>query len=126
MRLLRLDPSWIQWLHVSKYPPGITFIALELGLMSLVLAGLFRVQDNRCGRVKRGNPILVFGQTALFFYVVHIFILEVAGRILGMYQQCGLLESTVATAILLVVMYPLCLLYRSYKANHPNNWTRYV
>jgi uncharacterized membrane protein len=126
MELLRLDHSWIQWLHVSKYPPSITFVALELGMMALVLAGLFRLQDRLGPRVRGNDPVLLFGQTAFFFYVAHILFLEVAGRLLGMYQQRGLAEATVATVIVLVVLYPLCWWYRRYKAAHPRSFARYI
>src|SRR5439155_20675441 len=43
MRLLREDGSLVQWLHVSKYPPSLSFTALELGLAALLLATSFRV-----------------------------------------------------------------------------------
>jgi uncharacterized membrane protein len=49
-QLYRLDGSWIQWLHASKYPPSAAFTALELGLMCLILAGLFLLQ-RRLGEV---------------------------------------------------------------------------
>ena len=35
MFLHRTDNSWQQWLHVSKYPPSLTYTALELGLLCL-------------------------------------------------------------------------------------------
>ena len=37
MRLFRDSLAPLQWLHVSKYPPSITYDALELGLMALIL-----------------------------------------------------------------------------------------
>ena len=38
MALLREDGSLVQWLHVSKYPPSVTYDALELGIAWLLLA----------------------------------------------------------------------------------------
>jgi len=118
--------SVIQWFHISKYPPSITFVSIELGLMALILAGLFRVQDISGDRINNRNPILLFGQTAFFFYIAHIIFLEVAGRVLGMYVQRGLLESSIATVAVLVILYPLCYWYRSYKVAHPNSLTRFI
>jgi uncharacterized membrane protein len=126
MGLLRLDGSWIQWLHVSKYPPSLTFTALELGLMALILAGLFKLQGTREGRVRARNPLLLFGQVAFFFYVAHIVILEAAGRALGVYERGGLLEAALATIAVLLVLYPLCLRYRRYKAEHPRSFWRFI
>ncbi len=43
MHLYRDSLAPLQWLHVSKYPPSITYDALELGLMALILAAMFRL-----------------------------------------------------------------------------------
>jgi uncharacterized membrane protein len=125
-QLYRLDGSWIQWLHVSKYPPSVAFTALELGLMCLILAGLFVLQRRRGESVNLDNPVLVFGQTAFFFYVVHIFFYEVTARLLGLHMQEGLLVSTVATTVGLVVLYPVCRWYRGFKAKHAGTMLRYM
>jgi uncharacterized membrane protein len=125
MRLLRLDNSLIQWLHVSKYPPSLTFTTLELGLMALILSTLFRWQHVLDSEIRNCNPILVFGQTAFFFYIGHILVLEVASRALGMHHKCGLLESSLATILALALMYPLCLWYRQYKAAHAETCVRF-
>lgn len=125
-RLYRLDDSWIQWLHVSKYPPSVAFTALELGLMCLILAGLFVLQRRQGENVNLDNPVLVFGQTAFFFYVVHIFFYEVTARLLGLHMQEGLLVSTIAMAVGLVVLYPVCRWYRGFKAKHAGTVLRYM
>lgn len=123
--LLRLDDSWIQWLHVSKYPPSLTFIALELGLMALLLAGLF-AWGRLAGppRSDRG-ALLVFGQTAFFFYLFHILVLEAAARLLGMHRTAGLGTAWVATVAVVIVSYPACLAYRRIKARYPRSVLRY-
>ena len=125
-QLYRLDGSWIQWLHVSKYPPSVAFTALELGLMCLILAGLFVLQRRQGESVNLDNPVLVFGQTAFFFYVAHIFLYEVTARLLGLHMQGGLLVSTVATTVGLVVLYPVCRWYRGFKAMHAGTVLRYI
>jgi len=125
-QLYRLDGSWIQWLHVSKYPPSVAFTALELGLMCLIMAGLFVLQRRQGENVNLDNPVLVFGQTAFFFYVVHIFFYEVTARLLGLYMQEGLLVSTIAMTVGLVVLYPVCRWYRGFKAKHAGTVLRYM
>jgi len=124
--LYRLDNSLVQWFHVSKYPPSFAFVALELGIMSLVMSSLFRLQDIRGTRISNLNPVLLFGQTAFFFYIAHIVVLEIGGRVSGMYQQHGLLESTIATIVALIFLYPLCYWYRSYKLAHPRSLLRFI
>ena len=75
MFLPRADGSWQQWLHVSKYPPSLTYAALELGILFLCLAFL-RTIEPEIG-VRENGPFLVFGQTAMFFYLVHRLAFEI-------------------------------------------------
>jgi uncharacterized membrane protein len=124
--LYRLDGSWVQWLHVSKYPPSFVFTALELGLMCLVLAWMFAIQKKQDGVANPNNPVLVFGQTAFFFYIAHIFLYEATSRLLGVYQENGLLVSTIAMAAGLVVLYPVCRWYRGFKLAHVGSVLRYM
>lgn len=124
--LYRLDDSWVQWLHVSKYPPSFVFTTLELGLMCVILAGLFLVQKKRSGEANPNNPVLVFGQTAFFFYIAHIFLYEASARVLGVYQANELLASTGAMVAGLVILYPVCHWYRDFKLAHVGSILRYM
>jgi len=126
MGLYRDGTSLVRWLHVSKYPPALAFIALELGLMALMLLG-FSIVERRLRRPPWAwNPLLVFGQTALFFYVLHFLLLGAAATIItGGMRQAGLPETYIAAAAVLVVLYPVCAAYRAYKRNHPTSWSQY-
>jgi uncharacterized membrane protein len=126
MGLLREDGSLVQWLHVSKYPPAITFSTLELGLMVLCLYGFFRLSKQANLSRARWNPLLVFGQTALFFYLLHAHLLELGAYALGVSHKLGLTATFAASGIVAALLYPLCLWYRSYKREHPQGWTQYV
>ena len=126
LQLMRFDGSLLQWLHVSKYPPSAAFTALELGLMCVIMAGLFKLQKRQGDDVNVNNPVLVFGQTAFFFYVAHIFILEISSHSLGLYAAGGLLDSTIAVILTLIVLYPICRWYRTYKRAHPKSILRYL
>ena len=123
LRLYRLDASLVQWLHVSKYPPSLSFSCLELGIAAIVLAGLLRVAQK--GPIRDKAPLLVFGQVPFFFYVAHIFLLEIAARGLGMYQTAGLREACIACLAALLVLYPLCLGYRACKRRDRTGLLRY-
>ena len=125
MRLPRADHSLVEWLHVSKYPPALAYVGLELGLAALTIAILFVLQRRIGERFSSRNPVLVFGQTAFFFYVAHIVLLQVAARAIGLLGQGTLGTAIVATIAALVVLYPACLAYRRYKADHPRSVLRY-
>ena len=126
MLLLREDFSLVQWLYVNKYPPSLTFATLELGLMALILWGFFRYQRTMKGSVRTWNPLLVFGQTAFFFYLLHMHILIFAGLAMGMFMNHGLGTAYLAALAVLILLYPLCLWFRRFKAARPNGWVRYI
>jgi uncharacterized membrane protein len=123
MDLHRDDGSLVQWLHVSKYPPGLSFTALELGIMALILAALVRL-----ARAVTAPPTwtLVLGQVALFFYLLHIHILTLASAALGMHKAAGLAETFLAAAAVVVLLLPLCWWYRTYKQAHPGSLARFI
>lgn len=124
MMLYRYDNSILQWLHVSKYPPSLTFSALELGLMFLILAFLFAWYRNRSA--SPGNPLQVFGRTPLFFYVIHVHLLAAASGLLNMHQAGGLSETYLATVAALLMLYPLCRWYGHLKQAHPKSLLRFL
>jgi hypothetical protein len=119
--LYREDYSIIQWLHVSKYPPGISYISLELGLMAIILAALLWLQP-KIG-IRQYGPILVFGQTALFFYLAHFAVLAMLNLFL---ERAGLGQAYLAATITLAVLYPICCAYRALKWRYPDSVLRFV
>ena len=126
MLLLREDFSLVQWLFVNKYPPSLTFALLELGLMAVILAGFFRYQRTMKGPARAWNPLLVFGQTAFFFYLIHMPVLMIAAFALGMFMNQGLGAAYPAALGVLILLYPLCLWFRRFKAKRPGSWIRYI
>jgi uncharacterized membrane protein len=126
MQLLRDNLDFVQWLHVSKYPPSITFLGLELGLMALLLAGFYRLERAYTKRPRALAALAVLGQAALFYYVLHIHVLGAGTLALGLEHEGGI-GATLLGALLtvLVLWYPV-VRYQRYKAAHPNSWTRYL
>lgn len=124
MLLHRSDNSWQQWLHVSKYPPSLTYYSLELGILFLCLA-LLRTLELRIG-VRENGVLYVFGQTAMFFYLVHRLAFEIPATYFGMRGIDGLAATYGAAAIALVLLYPACRWYRGVKAAHPRSILKYI
>ncbi|MCA9511990.1 MAG: hypothetical protein KC560_14865, partial [Myxococcales bacterium] len=130
MGLHRDDGSLAQWLHVSKYPPALAYAALELGLMAVALGGFLALE----ARLRPGaafasprNPLRVYGETALFFYMLHfVGLMVVAVALTGNVGQRGLGSAYAATAAALVALYPLCTAWRRYKRAHPRGFAQYV
>ena len=123
MLLYREDHSIIQWLHVSKYPPSIAYISLELGLMTIILAIMLWLRPLASARHRQYGPILVFGQTALFFYLAHFAVL---GMLTLFIERADLGQAYLAAAIILVLLYPICCAYRALKWRYPGSLLRFI
>ena len=123
MFLYRDDGSLLQWLHVSKYPPSLSFAALELGVLFATLAALMLVEP--LVGVRPNGILLVFGQTAFFFYVVHRFVFDVSAHWLGFSDRGDLGTALIVSLVMLILLYPCCRWYRSYKRAHPESVLRF-
>ncbi len=124
MFLPRADDSWPQWLHVSKYPPSLAYCGLELGLLGVILAGLVLLEP-RIG-VRENGVFLVFGQTAMFFYLVHRLVLEIPATYFGLRGAGTIVTTYAVSAVLLAALYPACLWYRRVKKAHPDSLLKYI
>ncbi len=120
MGLYRDDATIVQWLHMSKYPPALVYSLMELGLMALLLVVFMRFERRMRSAPNRWNPLLVFGQTALFFYILHFVLLGgSAVAITGGMMLRGLPETYTAAGAVLVLLYPICLGFRALEAPLP-------
>lgn len=123
MFLPRLDNTWTQWLHVSKYPPSLTYLMLETGIMSMLLFGLMYLEEKI--EFSQNNLLLIFGQASMFFYLVHRLTFEFPATFLGL-RGCGTIFTTYwVSGIALVALYPLCRWYIGVKKAHPNSILKY-
>ena len=124
MLLYRDDGSFLQWLHVSKYPPSLSFAALELSIMFLCLAVLFSYYQNKSARAL--SPLTVYGQTPLFFYVLHVHLMAAAAWVLDLRRGGGLIETLLATLAVLILLYPACLWFRQVKLRKKYSLLQYL
>ena len=122
MALLREGGSLVQWLHVSKYPPSVTYDGLELGIAWLLLA-LFLVW---CPPAWADAVLRPLGQSAFFFYLLHAHLLAAAGHLLHMHGRAGLGATYLSAAVVIAVLVPACSAYRRYKLAHPRSIAQYI
>ena len=107
-----------------KYPPSITFLLLALGIdLSLLFAfsksALAPLTDSR-------SPLLVFGTTPLFFYLVHLYLYGLIGRTWFPEGTPSVPAMYPWWLVGLVILYPLCWLYRRFKNSQaPNSIWRF-
>ena len=83
----------------------------------------------KAGAQERGHEfkiLTVFGQTALFFYMLHFYVLVAAALATHTMQKLGIPGALLGAALLVMAMYPLCRWYQGYKRRRDNWFTRYV
>ena len=130
----------LSFLNVSKYPPSLLYALVTLGPAVMLLPVLERL-GGALGRV-----LAVFGQTPLFFYVLHLYAalgaamaLELArGFSLGQVAAfaasrappesfgVGLLGVYVAWIAIVVALYPLCRWFARFKRRRRDWWITYL
>jgi uncharacterized membrane protein len=104
----------IDFLNVVKYPPSLSFLFLSLGFDLVLLALFARASRWLAGW---GQPLVVLGQTALYFFIVHWFIYGAFG--IGFLTPGGLPQTYLVWTIGLVALYPICKAYESFKHRTP-------
>jgi len=85
---------------------------------------IFDFIDQRSGVLR---PLARVGRVPLFFYMVHIPLLAIFTRHLGIYyREGGVVASLVGWVGLLLVMYPLAIWFAGVKRRHRNWFIRMV
>ena len=108
---------------MTRYPPSLAYILLTLGVDLLVLALFARMETTLRHWAK---PLFVFGQTALFFYLVHLYLYAVMGLTFAPAGGTSLGWMYAYWAGGLVLLYLLCVWYRTFKqSTAPNSVWRF-
>ena len=104
-------PGWVAFLNLTKYPPSLAFLLVTLGIDLVLLAFLSRREET----LRRwGKPLLVFGRTALFFYIVHLYVFALMGLAFPKGVPLGWMYLFWMGG--LVLLYFLCSWYARFKA----------
>ncbi len=98
-----------------KYPPSFVFLAISLGLGLLIVGLLVRLPES--WKSER-SPLIVFGQTPLFFYVAHFYLFTACA--FAFFREAGTLEAAYLMWLAVVAgLYPACMWYRRFKLAKP-------
>jgi uncharacterized membrane protein len=104
----------MDFLNMTKYPPSIVFLAFAIG-SNLLLIGMFERMTPLIERY--GGWLLTFGRTALFFYILHIWLYMLLG--LPFRDGTGFGVMYMIWAIGLLLLLPLCRRYERFKSDKP-------
>jgi len=66
-----LQLSLMSFFNLTKYPPSLLFILLNVGIGLLVLVAFERMQQYSFLK-----PLVVFGSVPMFFYLLHLYVLK--------------------------------------------------
>ena len=114
---LNIVPAgWMGFLNVVKYPPSLAFLSVTLGINLLLMASW-----GWTGRHLRSphHPLVIFGRTALFFYLIHLWVYGFLGLLSG--GVPSLVTMYAFWLLGLVILYPLCYWYGRFKARRPGD-----
>jgi len=115
--------DWRDFMLMSKYPPSLVFLMWNLGVMALAVAGhnYFR---SKLHFKRFWKVIILFGQTPLFFYVVHLYMY----RMLSLFFSplYSLPTGYVAWLIGLTIMIPFCKGYQYLERKYPDSILKYI
>lgn len=129
----------LSFVNITKYPPSLLFLCLTLGVSSLLLSVLENIQG------KIIQFLLVFGKVPLFFYLLHIPIINGAaslwtyfsfGHTVNLFFSSSaswpasyhpnLLRAYLVWVVLIAGLYFLCKAYGRYKQTHSYWWLSYL
>ncbi len=108
--------GFVSFFNVTKYPPSLTFTFLTLGLCLIFLWIFSRFKFSP---EYQGNPLLVFGRAALFFYILHLYLFAVIGLFFASRGGTGLAAMYPIWVGVLIILYFLCLKYGIFKSKKP-------
>lgn len=108
------NDNWIHFFTLVKYPPSIAFALLTCGLNLILLAVFAHFSEQ-----KWLYPVKIFGQTAMFFYLSHLYLYAIMGA--AFRAGCSITTMYACWLIGLVVLYFICQRFLRFKQQKPNH-----
>jgi uncharacterized membrane protein len=130
--------SILSFFKVTKYPPSLLFLCITLGPAMLFLYAFENIKN------KITDFFLVFGRVPLFYYFLHMLVIHILA-IIGILIFGGNWQDMIVTGksfmnetlktygyslfivyvvwiSVVLLLYPLCKKYMTYKANNKDKW----
>lgn len=99
----------INYLPVVKYPPSIAFVILNMGILSLFFWMISKFEKSNIFK-----PLIVFGQSSLFFYFAHIYTFILMSKFVP--HSFPLIYMYLLWLIGLLILFPICKYYLKLKS----------
>ena len=108
------NTDWISFFTLVKYPPSVAYVLITCGI-NLVL---FYIFSKLVGQ-RWLNPIRLFGQTAMFFYIAHLYLYGFLGAPFPL--GCSIEVLYIIWAIGLIPLYYMCRWFLNFKKSKPKD-----
>jgi len=134
----KVDQTVFSFFNLTKYPPSLSYLLVTLGGAFLFLAN----SENLSGKLV--NFFCVFGRVPFFFYIIHVYLIHFLALIVAELTGFGwqkmilpelpfrvedlkgfgfnLLVVYLIWAFIIVLLYPLCKKFDTYKQQHKEKW----
>jgi len=130
----------MSFLTVQKYPPSLMYMCITIGPALLLLSFMEKIKNGFT------NTMVVFGRTAFFYYILHLYLIHLLAAILFFVKRKHTVQFAIDSTkdlpfmfvipgegirlglvylvwiIVIVALYPLCKWYDNYKINHKEKW----
>jgi uncharacterized membrane protein len=129
----------LSFVNVNKYPPSLMYLSMTISVALLLLVWLEQVRN------KFVSVMVVFGRTAFFYYIAHIYLIHLLSAIVFFAKGHTFTEGLHLTEPfpflfvqpgegfdlgitylvwmgVLVLLYPVCKWYERYKQTHKEYW----
>jgi len=115
--------NWMGFLSLVKYPPSMTFVLLTIGINLILLWAFSKVKEPIFGEM---NPLLVYGRAPLFFYLAHVWVYLLMGRLITP-EGSNLAVMFVLWLVGLFILYIPVRWYGHFKSRQiATSWVRFL
>jgi uncharacterized membrane protein len=133
--------SIFSFVNLTKYPPSLDYILMTIGVSMILLGVLERNGE------KRYSFIRIFGRVPFFYYVVHLYLIHIIVVIFffaSHYTEKDIIPKLspfmfrpdnfgfglgvvyLIWISVILILFPLCKWYDSYKSSHRQWWLSYL
>ncbi len=110
------NDDWISFFTLVKYPPSVAFALMTCGI-NLVLFFLFSSLSTLIPKLL--HPVKIFGQTAMFFYLAHLYLYALMSVAFPTGTSIGIMY--LMWLIGLVLLYFICQRFLVFKQQKPHD-----